>query len=736
MSFQNLSYYDEYISHKMDLLMEFYLPVLSKTINLDRAVGYFRSDFLYEISKGVSSLIGKNGKIRIITSPDLTEEDISKIEEGYNLRKLIEEKIRDAIQPPVTIEEKERVNYLAHLIASNSIDIKIAIFKDLKNNGLFHEKWGVFTDSLGNKISMIGSNNDTYSGLLRNHESFELNYSWLAETDKKKILSKELRFKKMWDNIDGDLYISELPAGIKDEILNYKKNRIIPEEKLALTSKMLLEGRLKRLQQNEELKPVMPNIPYVPSEIKIRDYQYEAYLNWKNNEYCGIYSMATGTGKTISALNSVTQLFKEKRKLFVVIVCPYQHLVEQWVEDLERFNIAPIIGHSKSRQKSWKMTLRNQVSLFNLSKKDKFCCFITTNATYSKEDTRDVLSKLQGEVLIIVDEAHNIGSEAGIKGLLDTYKYRLALSATFKRKYDEEGTNHIKNYFGGVVFHIGIKEAIFEKKCLVEYEYFPILTFLSEDEFEDYRKLTHKIAKGTSVSKGGNTYLNMTGKLAANERSLLIAKSADKMNKLKTFLPDMKKTSNNLIYCGAAKLSLEDMPESIEAEHDEYRQVDFVVNMLISNGVIATRFTAEEDIQQRQMIKEQFSNGTIAAVVAIKCLDEGVNIPSVERAYILASSKDEKQYIQRRGRVLRKFERWGYKKEKAVIYDFVSLPFFVDYALELSEGDYKIGRTLVRDELERIINFYDTCSNKEEVEKIIKELRETYGVEEETDDKG
>ncbi|WP_017754069.1 DEAD/DEAH box helicase family protein [Calidifontibacillus oryziterrae] len=733
MSYKSLSYHDEYISHKMDLLKEFYLPVLSNTVQFDRAVGYFRGDFLYEISKGMSALIRNNGRMRVITSPDLTVEDIEKIEDGYELRRLIEEKLQNAIQPPVTYEEVERANYIAHLIASERLDIKIALFKDLKNKGLFHEKWGVLTDIEGNKISMVGSNNDTYSGLLRNHESFELNYSWLAETDKRKIGTKEKRFKKMWGNIDEDLYISNLPEGIKEEILKYKKEKIVPEESLVVMPRKILERRLQSLQQREVIKPTSSNVPYVPEEINIRDYQWEAHINWKNNGYYGIYSMATGTGKTITALNSVVELYKETKKLFVIIVCPYQHLVEQWVEDLERFNISPIIGHSKSRQRSWKTTLRNQVSLFNLNKKDKFCCFITTNATYSKEETRDVLSKLKGEVLFIVDEAHNIGSEAGLKGLLDSYRYRLALSATFKRKYDEEGTNQIREYFGDVVYHIGIKEAIFEKKCLVEYEYHPVLTFLTEDEFEKYRELTFKIAKGTTTDKRGNASLNTAGKLAANERSLLIAKSADKITKLNTFILDMKNTSNNLIYCGAARVSLEEMPEIIEAEHDEYRQVDLVVSMLVNNGIIATRFTAEEDIHQRQMIKNQFSNGTIGTVVAIKCLDEGVNIPSIERAYILASSKDEKQYIQRRGRVLRKFEKWGYKKEKAVIYDFVSLPFFVDYANGLSESDYKIGKTLVRDELERILDFYETCSNKEEVEKIITELRETYEVEEETE---
>ncbi|CAH1222939.1 hypothetical protein PAECIP111892_05241 [Paenibacillus auburnensis] len=731
MSFKDLVYYDEYISHKMDLLREYYLPVLNKTKDFNRAAGFFKADFLVEISQGMTSLINNDGKMNVITSPDLTVEDILKIEAGYELRKLIEEKLRETILDPISEEARERANYVAHLIAANRLDIKIAVFKNARIKGIFHEKWGVLTDSDGNQISMIGSNNDTPSGLLINHESFELNFSWQAETDKRKIIAKEVRFNKMWNNNDEDLYVINLPDGIKDEILKYKKDEIFPEDKI-VTLRNVIERGVRELN-NDFLKNTSPppgetNIPYIPSDIQIRDYQWEAQKNWKNNNYKGIYSMATGTGKTITALFSLVKLYNETNSLFVIIVCPFQHLVEQWVEDLEKFNILPIIGYSKSKQRTWKTTLRNQVTLFNLNNRNRFSCFITTNATYAKEEVREILRNLKGEVLFIVDEAHNIGSGSGQRGLLDNYKYRLALSATFQRKYDEEGTSQIIQYFEKVVYEIDIKDAIFNKKCLVEYEYYPILTFLNEDEFIEYKQITIDIARGTSDNNGVPS-LSMSAKLAANERSLLISKSVNKLERLKEFLPLIKSTKNNLIYCGAAKISLEELPEEIEVVTEEYRQVDWVVSTLIKNDIIATRFTAEEDIDQRKMIKTQFANGTIGTVVAIKCLDEGVNIPSIERAFILASSKDQKQYIQRRGRVLRKYERLGYRKEKAYIYDFISLPFFIEDSRELTESDYKIGKTLVKSELERIIDFYDTCSNKSEVEKIIIELNSSYELE-------
>lgn len=732
MSLKNVKYYDEYVSHKIDLLKEFYIPVLSEAVSFDRAVGYFRSDFIYEISKGMSALIGNGGCIRIITSPDLTEEDINSIEEGYDLRRLIEEKLQKSITPPINISTRERANYLAHLIASNKLDIKIAVTNNIRNNGIFHEKWGIITDSEGNKISMIGSNNDTYSGIVNNHESFELNFSWLANTDNRKINAKQKRFQDMWDNHEGSLIICNLPEKIKEEILKHKKDVIISENEI--TAREVIERMIKSELSKQELikKPEIPNIPYVPDNISIRDYQWEAYVNWKKNEYRGILSMATGTGKTITALNAVVQLYNLTKKLFVIIVCPYQHLVEQWVEELESFNITPIIGYSKSSQKEWRVFLKNQVKLFNLNKNEGFVCFVTTNATYSKEDTRKLLSELKRDTLFIADEAHNIGTENGLEGLLESYKYRMALSATFERKYDQESTEKLRNYFSKEVYSIGIKEAIFDKKCLVEYEYVPVLTFLTDSEFDEYKELTARIAKGTKRDeKGTLKYMSNDAKLAANMRSLLIARSQNKIESLAKFIPSLQITKNNLIYCGAAKLSLEDMPEFIETNEVEYRHVDYVRDLLNQNDIVAARFTADEDIVQRKFLKEQFANRTIGTIVAIRCLDEGVNIPSIERAYILASSKDQKQYIQRRGRVLRKFSNGIYDKKKAYIYDFISLPFRRDYSTNLSEADYKYGKILVESEIERVNDFYNSCSNQDEVYKIIQEIESTYNLREE-----
>lgn len=726
MSFKELHFYDEYLSHENNLIEDFYIPVLSETIIFNRAVGYFRSDFLYQISKGMSSIIKNGGVVNIITSPNLTIEDIERINHGYELRKIINDKLQTIVSPPINFEQGERLNYIAHLIANDKLNIKIAVNKDVRKNGMFHEKWGVLKDIHGNKISMNGSNNDTYSGLFENHESFELNFSWLAETDRKRIEAKEIRFDSMWNNKEDSLIVMELPANIKEEILTYKKSGIIDEKHLLKkTSDFLTKNiRIKSLEEDLQMKKI--NIPRMPQDIKIRDYQQQAFVNWKENEYKGILSMATGTGKTITALNAIVEIFQEVGKLFVIIVCPYQHLVEQWVEDIERFNIAPIIGYSKSRQKEWRRVLYNQIKLFKYSKQEQFTCFITTNATYSKKDIIDVLEELEGNVLFIVDEAHNIGSETGLRGLLDNYKYRMALSATYERKYDWEGTKKLEDYFGKVVYEISIKEAIYEKECLVQYKYYPVPTFLLPEEFQRYKELTKQIGKGTRKTKIGKLIMTKEAKLAANKRALLIAGALNKIEVLKSMISSIKGTKNNLIYCGAANISLEEMPEIIQTDESEIRQVDLVMEMLVNRGINAARFTAVEDVNQRKLIKEQFVKGNIETVVAIKCLDEGVNIPSIERAYILASSKDKKQYIQRRGRVLRKFESWGYKKEIAYIYDFICLPFQLDYANEITDEDFKIGGDLLKGELERIEEFYSTCANKESVENIVKELKDSY----------
>lgn len=232
----------------------------------------------------------------------------------------------------------------------------------------------------------------------------------------------------------------------------------------------------------------------------------------ERKNYKGIFDMATGTGKTLTGLKAVTELSNElNNKIAVIIVCPYQHLVEQWVEDILEFNINPIIGYSASIQKNWKELLDNAIRDQKLNVKGReFLCFICTNATYVSKFVQEELSKIRTNTLLVVDEAHNFGAPRIVKTLDDRFKYRLALSATLERHHDEYGTNALYSYFGDKCVVYDLEKAI-KSNMLTEYKYYPIIGHLTDDELEMYKNISYEIGK-CIIIRNGKKELNEKGK--------------------------------------------------------------------------------------------------------------------------------------------------------------------------------------------------------------------------------
>lgn len=386
--------------------------------------------------------------------------------------------------------------------------------------------------------------------------------------------------------------------------------------------------------------------------------------------------MATGTGKTLTGLAAAEQLYRDKQKLLgIVIVVPYQHLVTQWVEDIEQFGIQPIIGFSTSPQKNWRKRLDNMTMLFNYAPLDEpeSFCFITTNATFRTEAVQNMLKRLRGNILLIADEAHNLGAEHLQKALLPNADYRLALSATINRKGDSEGTAALYQYFGEVVMEYNLEQAI-ESKMLTPYDYSPIPpVYLTEEERLEYLALTSQIAKAIIREKNGKVKFTERAKMLLIKRARIVAGAENKIIALRDAIEKYKDDSQILVYCGATTINDPEYEEG-NAPDEEIRQIDLVSRMLGQElDMKVARFTAQENQEERKQLIERFSEGEhLQVLTAIRCLDEGVNIPSVEKAFILASSTNPKEYVQRRGQVLRLYEG----KTKAEIYDFVTLPCF------------------------------------------------------------
>lgn len=717
MSFKDVDIKKEYRIPRDNITSELYVPLLKEAILYKRSVGYFTSSALLEIATGISKLVNNNGKIQLIVSPYLEKEDIEAINKGYELRNnIIERAMLMYLVEPQNYFEEEKLNLLATLIAEEKLDLKIAFsFKDNKL-GLYHEKMGIFYDKEENRVAFSGSMNESQTAFVSNYETIDVYTSWSSEDGKERVENKEIAFERLWNNIDNSARVMEFPEAVKKKLLEYKKEDInfkilYEEEENILHETEPVEEEIIELKKNT-------NIPTIPEGKELYPYQKEAISNWKKNNYRGIFDMATGTGKTYTGLGAIAELFKEKDgKLAVIIVCPQKHLVNQWVEDIIKFNICPIIGHSESIQKDFKKRLKNAIIDYNLDIR-KFFCFICTNATYSMKSTQEELSKIKGDILLVVDEAHNFGAKSILKTLDDKYTYRLGLSATFERHNDEIGTNILNDFFGKKCIKFTLEEAI-EGGYLTPYRYYPIVVSLDDNELEEYKELTRQIGKCIVKDSSGRKKLNEKGKRLVIQRARIVAGAKEKVEKLKEVIADYKDDRHLLVYCGSTSL--------VDEESDdlsEKRQIDIITSMLHKEfNMKVSQFTSKEDNNERERLKKEFDNGeNLQALIAIKCLDEGVNIPKIKTAFILASTTNPKEYIQRRGRVLRKAKG----KQFATIYDFVTLPRKIEDIWNLTSQELSGEKTLAKNELNRITEFKRLALNPMDSDIIIDNIKEAY----------
>ena len=721
MSFQELDIKKEYRSLLDSVAKDFYIPLLIQAVKYQRAVGFFSSSCLVEISKGISELAKNGGKIQLVASPYLSDEDIEAIKSGYAMRdQVVKEAIRREMTEGKTPFEKARLNLLANLISDNILDIKIAFTEDSDRMGMYHEKMGIITDAEGNRVAFAGSMNESAAAMTLNYETIDVYCSWKGEVDR--VIAKENAFASIWNDTEPNIKIIDFPE-LKQEIIDKYKYAVpdfeIDKKEYAPDIDTVL---------HTDLGVYTEYGPKFPEWFKLHDYQDEAITEWQKRNYRGIFDMATGTGKTYTGLGALTTLSKNLgHKLAAIIVCPYQHLVEQWVEDILKFNIDPIIGYSDSSQKDWPKRLKNAIRDQKLKVRGReFFCFICTNATFSSDYVQAQLAKIKSDTLLMVDEAHNFGAPYLSCLLYDNYKYRLALSATLDRHNDEEGTAKLYDFFGEKCIEYTLDRAIEEKK-LTKYKYYPIVVTLTEEELEAYDNLSYEIGKCIMKDKNGKIKLSSKGEKLALKRSRIIAGAKNKLTMLEEVIQPYIHDKHILVYCGATK-GLEQNQDRSDVDSEDIRQIDAVTDLLGNKlGMEVSQFTSKESVEEREVLKREFSAGdTLKVLIAIKCLDEGVNIPKIKTAFILASTTNPKEYIQRRGRVLRLAEG----KEYAEIYDFITLPYDTQSVTSLTEAQVKRNFTLVKNELRRAEEFSRIAVNMVESASLIDEIKDAYGIQE------
>lgn len=692
---------DSYRSDREDVVAGFFVPAFEVAHTYSRAVGYFTSTSLALYARGIATFAERGGAMRLIASPHLNEDDIVDIERGYDLREVLE---RATIRE-LDAEERDAVldglGMLGRLVASGRLDIKLAFVEQAGRVGTYHEKIGVFRDDQGDLVAFTGSSNETYGGLMANFESVEVYRGWIAG-DGARALRVEHDFQRLWADQTPHLRVERFPDVARDRLVRLGAERpgTPPAGRDdALTPQPVATSRVAKLE--------------LPDWLTVRGYQRKAVESWLRNQGRGILKMATGTGKTKTAMIAATQLARVLRQreepLVLVVVAPLQHLVDQWIDEVEEFGVHPIAVYESSAK--WLPVVEDQLAEARLGQRT-IVAMVATNASFGGDRFQSVLSRVGQPMLIVADEAHNMGSAAYRSLLPRNATYRLALSATPERWFDDEGTDALVGYFGPIVFELGLGEAI-EMKALCRYRYVPRLVELDDAETSLYVDLTAQIAQHLASGDDlSNDDPDSPIGFLLRQRAGVLGHAAGKLAALREDVLARRDAWFQLIYCA------EGTRPSEPGEPAGPNQLKEVMG-LIGNGLhlSAHSYISETARADRKALLRRFGTGDdLRVLVAMRCLDEGVDIPDARTGYLLASSSNPRQFIQRRGRLLRRAEG----KERAEILDYLAVP------RAGAPVNFDVERALLARELQRANEFGKLAENYESTLAALRPLKERY----------
>ena len=712
-------------SGRDDLINDFFKPALVNCKLYQRLSGYFSSTTFASVAMEIIDFIESGGKIQLITGPEVSEADKVLLEQSVLEREKIlsDNFLEDLKDDPDNIKldfSKLMAYMLGNIIDGKpQLEIKIAIPK--KGPGIYHQKIGIMKYDNGEKIVFAGSVNETWMGWNENIENFTVFCSWKEnDTDAQGIIDNQMDFNDLWNNNNSNIYIFDLPQSVKEQLL---KIRPKSDEEL----KKIIQKIKQRDQSNISKLPDKPS----KSRIQLKDHQTQAINKWTENNCRGLLEMATGAGKTFTAFGCMNKIQRSHARTLIVIACPQLHLVEQWKSAIRKWNEGVETSEKimlvsevtcNSDYYNWKTEFENKLYDFTnpLLGSQNFISnhmvIFTTHDTLALSSFAEKLPQVDNiEQMLVIDEVHNVTEESSPKKLLENFNFRLGLSATPVRHLDEQGTKILKNYFEGIVYVLDLETAI-KQKILCPYQYFPYYVELSQNEMEEYRSLTASIAqieakkkKGTYHPKPGdfNPYLG---------RANLIANAENKDSKLKEILEIefSNRLDHTLIYC---------TNNPSMASKDSPKQLERVQTILSERGITSDSVTWKDKTHERLDILMDLKKGHLDCVTAINCLDEGVDVPHVHTGIFMASSGNPRQFIQRRGRILRKNEATN--KTSAFIHDILVMP---PVTLDMGDDFSLIQRKLAAKELLRHKEFASIATNKSDAIHRIKPIAEKFGI--------
>ena len=716
MAFDRNKIKNTYSTDKDNVLKDFYIPVLKEAISYDRAVGYFSSQVILKYLEGLDGLIKNNGRMRLVIGDSLSEEEYEAVKESDNQAVLSKmDSIWDEIIHSSETELfKHRLNILSWLLNKGYLEIKYAF----RRKGLYHKKLGIIQDQEGSIIPFSGSMNETVSATISNNsnpdgnsEEFSVFPSWQEGIFEAFGQEKINDFENVWNSRENNTITVSLPSSQYEKISSIYTSLHAPESSIEKEQESLYD-QIIETEDEDWFDFIKPKIPKKIDGCKyqIRGHQTSALQKWQKNNYNGIMALATGSGKTITAIHGAVKTAQDNRIVLIVAV-PYKILADQWCDVLELFNIKAIRCYDSS--KNWRSKLTNEVGNFRAQLSSDFFAVVVVNATLATEGFLSLIGQIpENNRFFIGDECHHHGGENAIKNL-PSAKYKIGLSATPWSSTEIEQQERLEGYYGPIVASYTMKEAL-NQGVLTGYKYLIYPVKMNLEEGELYEQLTKSIV---GLLNKKNRTPDDEQKLAniVFKRSRLLDSLEDKFITLDNILKDRPVSKYTLFYCGSGASAVSDYEDNNEdTDIERTKSIDRVVKILHNRNWNVSKFTANESPKARTNILSNFKSGSIDAMAAIKVLDEGFDVPMCKEAYITASSRNERQFVQRRGRILRKYPG----KKEAIIHDFVIVP----------DGRDQIYKTLIKNELTRVREFYSVANNKVDIYSEVVKIIDTYGL--------
>ena len=724
---------------------EFYSPekffndCLENSREFDLQLGYFSSATISVLADGFASFISNGGHMRLIINHIVSEEDKNAISKGLHggIIDCFDLTNFETLRQTFDEYQQQFFDCLAFLIYNKRIDIRI--IKPRNKKGIAHTKSGQFRD--GDSItSFTGSANFTISGLFNNLEEIKIDRSdSIDKMVRNRIASQREDFDIIMEGRKTNVeYLSpeKLVSAIQSNFGDKDIEELLDVEKKLrkIKAERSIRERQERMDMAcEDIAVIEPRFPY-PSGP--REYQQTAFENWKDNGQRGLFAMATGTGKTITSLNCLLEIYKRKGYYKAIILVPTVTLVNQWEQECRKFQFSNIIK-VYSKNLNW----RDEVERVSFNEKYKTdrepevsYIIISTYASYSREKVFKVLNGFdKRRLLMIADECHNMGSSSLVKRLKEIpYLRRIGLSATPKRQFDDEGNEKLNDFFGSkekYTYEYSMEEAI-KNGVLCKYMYYPHIVNLTQEEMDAYVELSERIAKYFNYDKEVFEHIDEKLKMMLLTRKRIVHKAARKLDIFRNIILKRFEEKGNLKYSliyvpegnkpdyvgGGDDF---DVSEDIEDDNDMEHLIDQYTRVVteIDDHVTVRKFVSGQ--KDRDEILYDFAEGKLHVLTSMKCLDEGVDVPRSELAIFCASTGNPRQFIQRRGRVLRTHP----DKKMAELHDLVVAPEVNPYS-----DCYRMEQSLLRGELARVSNFAQLSENPSYSELELREVLDHYGL--------